>query len=362
MKAKTPAVRDVARTTLTVLCIVLLIAASFWILSPFLIPIIWANTIVIATWPILLWVQARLWGRRGPAVAVMTLMLLIIIVAPFSFAVATIADRADEIATLVKSMAAFSFPPPPDWLWTVPLAGPELVDRWQQLADLSSEELSGRIAPYAQGIGRWFVARAGSLGMMLLNFLMTVIISAILYAFGEKAAAMVLNFSRRLAGNRGEEAALLAAKAIRGVALGVVVTAIIQTALGGLGLVVTGVPAAALLTGVMFMLCLAQLGPGLVLLPAVIWLFWKDEVLWGSVLLVISVFAVTLDNFVRPFLIRKGANLPLIMIFAGVIGGLIAFGVVGLFIGPVVLAVTFTLLQRWISEGELQETGPPDGE
>jgi predicted PurR-regulated permease PerM len=102
------------------------------------------------------------------------------------------------------------------------------------------------------------------------------------------------------------------------------------------------------------MLCLAQIGPALVLVPALIWLYWKGSAIWGTVLLVFSILAVTLDNFVRPVLIRKGADLPLIMIFAGVIGGLISFGIIGLFIGPVVLAVTYTLLKAWVT-GNVRE-------
>jgi predicted PurR-regulated permease PerM len=183
---------------------------------------------------------------------------------------------------------------------------------------------------------------------------LTTIIAAIMYANGEIIRSGVLSFARRLAGPQGAEVAILAAKAIRGVALGVVLTAIIQAGLGGVGLAVTGVPAVALLTAVMFMLCLAQVGPALVLIPAVIWLYREDGALWGTVLLVFSLLAVTLDNFIRPVLIKKGADLPLIMIFAGVIGGLIAFGIIGLFIGPVVLAVTYTLLKAWVT-GSAQE-------
>ena len=281
---------------------------------------------------------------------------------PFRWLLLAIVDRASEISALVKSLATFRPPPQPEWLGGIPVVGPKLAERWQQFAALGPEELSARLEPYSRQAAAWFLAKAGSLGMLFLQFLLTVIISAILYATGEKAASGVLSFARRLAGHHGEEAAVLAAKAVRGVALGVVVTALIQTILGGIGLAVTGVPAAALLTGVMFMLCLAQIGPVLVLIPAVIWLFWKDGPLWGSVLLVLSVLAVTLDNFIRPVLIKKGADLPLIMIFAGVIGGLIAFGVIGLFIGPVVLAVTFTLLQAWVSDGGQQEAASSDRE
>jgi predicted PurR-regulated permease PerM len=188
--------------------------------------------------------------------------------------------------------------------------------------------------------------------MMFVQFLLTVIICAILYAGGEPAADAVRRFFRRLAGQKGDDMIVLAARAIRGVALGVVVTAVVQSLLGGIGLAVAGVPAAAVLTAIMFMLCIAQLGPALILFPAVAWLFWSDQTLWGSVLLVWSLVVVTLDNFLRPILIKKGADLPLLLIFAGVIGGLIAFGIIGLFIGPVVLAVTYTLLGAWVNGGD----------
>ena len=158
-------------------------------------------------------------------------------------------------------------------------------------------------------------------------------------------------FGRRLAGDRGETSMRLAGRAIRGVALGVVVTALVQSVLGGIGLAIAGVPFAALLTAVMFLLCIAQIGPLLVLAPAVIWLYWSGDSLWGTVLLVVSVVVVTLDNVLRPILISKGADLPLLLVFAGVIGGLISFGLIGIFVGPVVLAVTYTLLESWVREG-----------
>lgn len=121
---------------------------------------------------------------------------------------------------------------------------------------------------------------------------------------------------------------------------------------------ITGVPGAALLTAIMFMFCLAQIGPVLVVVPAVIWVYMKDGALWGTILLAFSIVTLAIDNIIRPIFIKKGANLPLIMVFAGVIGGLVAFGIVGLFIGPVVLAVTWTLLKAWVSGGasEQEET------
>jgi len=355
MNAKMPVTMDLTRTILAVLFIGALIAASFWILLPFLSAILWATTIVVTTWPVMLGLQAWLRGKRWLAVTAMTLLLLLVIIVPLSVAVATIVDKVGDIATWGKSLAAFTIPSPPGWLERFPIVGPKAAATWGQYAALPREELSARLTPYAGKILNWFAAQAGGIMLMFLQFLLTVIISAILYAKGETAASGIRSFARRLAGQRGENAVNLSAKAIRGVALGIVVTAIIQTSISGIGLVITGVPAAPVLTAVIFMLCLAQVGPPLVLIPAVIWLYSKDGVVWGTILLVVSIIAMTIDNVIRPVLIRKGADLPLVMIFAGVIGGLVAFGILGLFIGPVVLAVSFTLLESWVLGGGSEE-------
>jgi predicted PurR-regulated permease PerM len=190
--------------------------------------------------------------------------------------------------------------------------------------------------------------------------MLTVAISAILYATGETAGQAVLRFARRLASDRGEDTALLAAASIRGVALGVVVTAVAQSVLGGIGLAVVGVPAVALLSAVMFLLAIAQIGVIPVLAPAAIWLFWSGDTGWAIVLAIWTAFVGTMDNFLRPWLIKKGANLPMLLIFAGVVGGLIAFGLVGIFIGPVVLAVTYTLLGAWMDERSGRTRTPPE--
>ena len=205
------------------------------------------------------------------------------------------------------------------------------------------------VAPYAAKSVGWFVGQAGTFGMLLLNFFLRGVLAAGLYLQGETAAAAVRSFARRLAGQPGEEVAVLSAKAIRGVALGIVITALAQSTLGGLGLFCAGVPAAALLAAVMLLLCIMQVGPGLVLVPAAIWLFWRGEIFTGVVFSIWTVFVCTVDNFLRPFFIRKGVDLPVLLILAGVFGGLLAFGIIGLFIGPVILAVAYTLLRAWVS-------------
>ena len=355
--------RDITRTTLAVLFIGILIAASFWILYPFLTAIIWATMIVVTTWPLMLSVQKRLCGKRCLAVMVMTIVLLLVFIIPLALAIASIVERADEIVGWAQSLATFALPPLPAVIEHMPVVGPKIAARWNEITAIPPAELSQRLAPHARKVVGWLVAQAGSIGIMIVQFLLTVIISAVLYSTGETAAHGVRRFALRLAGHHGENAVILASRAVRGVALGVIITALVQSVLGGIGLALAGVPAVTLLTAVMFILCVAQIGPSLVLIPAVVWLYWQNQILWGSIMVAWTLVACTIDNFIRPFLIKKGADLPLLLIFAGVLGGLMAFGVIGLFIGPVLLTVTYTLLEVWVSRGEpdLQEHEPAGG-
>lgn len=349
-----------AHTLFIVLFIALLLAACVWILRPFLMPLLWATVIVIATWPVLRLIQRHLRNSRMLAVMVMAVLMLVTILLPVTAAVLTIGRHADEIAEHTRRLASETLPPAPDWLKRVPVVGDKLTQRWTEFAAHDPASRSERIAAYARQGLQWFAANAANVGGVMLRLLLTVVIAIILYAKGEGFREGMLRFARRLAGSQGEEVTVLAGKVVRSVVLGVVLTALLQTAVGATGLLVAGVPGVALLTAVMLILCLAQLGPVPVLLPAVIWLYWSGQPVWATVLAVIAFIAVTIDGVVRPFLIRQGADLPLLLIFAGVIGGLVAFGIIGLFIGPVILAVSYTLMNAWI-DGDRHDVKPlPD--
>jgi predicted PurR-regulated permease PerM len=290
----------------------------------------------------------------------MTTALLLLFFVPLSLAIATVVDNADTLVGWFKAASTFRFGEPPSWLASVPIVGARAAAYWRELAASGVEPLIAKVAPYAGTVASRVLREAGVIGAVGLQLLMTVAVSAILYATGETAGSAVLRFSRRLAGHRGETTALLAAASIRGVALGVVVTAVAQSLLGAIGLAVVGVPAVTLLAALMFLLAIAQIGVIPVLLPAVIWLFWSGDTVWAIVLAIWTVFVGTMDNFLRPWLIKKGANLPILLIFVGVVGGLIAFGLVGIFIGPVVLAVTYTLLGAWMDERPAHPRTPPE--
>lgn len=353
--------QDLAGTTLAVLFIGGLIGASLWIIGPFLPAIIWAATLVVATWPLMLRVQRFCGNRRGVAVLVMTLALLLVLVAPFWLAISTIVANAEQIGTWARMLLSLRVPEPPDWLAEMPLIGSRASEAWAGFTSAGVSELAPMLTPYAGEVSRWFVSAVGSLGGMFVQFLLTVAVAAVMYAGGEQAAAIALRFGNRLGGDRGARTVILAGQAIRGVALGVVVTALVQSIIGGVGLGVAGLPYAPVLAALMFILCLAQIGPAPVLIPAVIWMYYSShttmDTVRATVLLVFASVALTIDNFLRPILIRRGADLPILLILAGVIGGLIAMGLLGIFLGPTILAVAYTLLNAWMEEGDHGE--PP---
>ena len=336
---------DLARIVLAVLFIGGLIVASLWILRPFLGALVWAVMIVIPTWPLMLRAQGALGGRRWAAVTIMSLVLLLIFLVPVFAAIGTVVANADEIGAWARKLEGFRLPPPPAWLAGLPLVGERAATLWRGLGD---EALGVELAPYAHDAVRWVLARMGSLGALSVQFLLTVIAAAVLYAHGEYAARTALRFGARLAGEHGEGAVRLSAQAIRGVALGVVVTALAQALVGGVGLAIAGVPFAAVLTALIFLLAVAQIGGAPVLIVPIIWLYWSGSPGWGTFLLAVGLVTATIDNVVRPILIKRGADLPLLLIFAGVIGGLVSFGLIGIFVGPVVLAVGYTLLGAWL--------------
>ena len=347
---------DLARVVLGVLTIGGLMAATLWILYPFLGAIIWAIMIVVATWPMMLGLQRRV-GRRWIAVTIMSIALLLVLIVPLAAAVGTVITHVDDIVAWAKGLRDLQVPPPPSWLAGVPLVGERLVTFWKEVAAEGMQVLAARITPYAGAITSWFVGQVGSVGALFLQFLLTVIAAAVLYSNGEDAADWALRFGARTGGERGEVAVRLSGQAIRSVARGVVLTALLQALVGGIGVWLAGVPFATLLTALMFLLAVAQIGAGPVLAGATIWLYWSGSPGWGTFLLVITIIAATLDNVVRPILIKQGAaDLPLLLIFVGVIGGLITFGLIGIFIGPLVLAVTHTLLRAWLHDDAMQRT------
>jgi len=353
--------KDLTQITISVITILLLIVGSIWVFMPFVAALLWASIIVISTYNFMLKLQKLLWNNRGLAVTVMVLLILMVILVPIALVFGAIAMNMPAISGWFGSLSEMKLQLAPEWMAGIPIVGSQLANGWNQLASLNNDEIIKRIIPFLDDALKWFVAQAGGFGLFMIHFLITVIICGILYSKGEVAVTGIRKFAIRLAGERGDSIVTLAGQAVKAVTMGVVITAMIQSILGGLALWICGVPRPGLLTAIMFILGLTQIGAGPVLIPAVIWKYVSGDPVWGTILLILTIIVGGSDNFIRPFLIKRGADLPILLIFAGVIGGLIAFGIVGLFIGPVILAVTYTLLKAWVNEYEqnsVAETNP----
>jgi predicted PurR-regulated permease PerM len=345
---------ELPRITIAVVAILALLVSSLFIVQPLLGAVIWATMIVVATWPVLLNLQRWLWGKRALAVTVMTLGLFLLFAVPIGLAVGSVAGRLGELQS--GQLSNIAVPPPPGWVQKVPIVGSKIDTAWREVST-GQVDLTTKIQPYLRTIVAWLGRKAGSFLALVVQLIVIVIAAGILYANGEIAATGVRRFAERLAGERGDKVIVLAGQAIRGVALGVVVTAILQTALSGLGLWLFGIPQAAFLTAIIFLLCVAQVGPALVMIPAVIWMYSTGQSGRATLFLLWTLVCITMDNILRPILIKRGADLPLPLVFLGVIGGLIGFGLIGIFVGPVVLAVTYTLLVWWVVE-DPEHTSP----
>lgn len=342
--------RDLTSIVLSVLVLGVFLLSSYWVLKPFLPAFVWATLIVVASWRSMLKMEALFSGSRKMAVFIMTVILALFLLLPIAVASYAILHYVGDVQAIAQDIIMNGIPDPPSWLSNVPIVGPSIIEKWNQAAVIRREEAVKQIAPHVVDVITWFALQIGGFGHLLIHLLLTIIFSALLYANGERVAAATVHFAMRLAGRRAENIVVLAGQAIRAVGHGVILTALAQTFLALVGLVLARIPYAIIISTIVFLLSIIQIGAIVPLIGVTIWLFYSDQTLVAWLFLIWSIVVMTVDNFMRPYLIKRGADLPLLLIFAGVIGGVIAFGLVGIFIGPVILAVSYTWLQAWVNE------------
>jgi predicted PurR-regulated permease PerM len=216
------------------------------------------------------------------------------------------------------------------------------------------------VQPQLRALGGWLLSLVAGIGLGLLNFVAAVVIAGLLLAYSTGGGRLAQAFATRLVGERGPELAGLAEQTVRNVARGVLGTALIQSALAGTGFVVAGVPWAALLTLVCFLLGVVQIGPAIVLIGAVVYVFSTAGTLIGSLFLAWCVLVGLVDNVLKPLLIGRGSNVPMAVILAGVLGGLLAHGLIGLFVGPIVLALGYELFRAWLAGPSQEAVARPE--
>ncbi len=326
-------------------------AACLTVVAPFAIPLLWAIVLAVSTWPAYRRLRDLMGGHRRTAAALMALLLFLVLVGPIAVIIASLADDARALGDLVGEVTRdLQSPEPPPFLAGVPVIGPALDAAWREATANAGATLE-QARPYVGRASGWLLARGADLGEAVLEFLVAIVITGILYVTAEPATATLRRLVGRVGSQREVDLLDLAAQTIRGVAAGVIGSAFVQGVFASVGLLIAGAPAPVLLGFATFLTGVIQLPSALVLLPMAAWLGWHGDT-WQAVFLVVwaLAFVGTIDNVVRPYLISQGADLPFLLIFAGVIGGLLTWGFIGIFLGATLLAVSYKLFQNWLED------------
>jgi predicted PurR-regulated permease PerM len=327
--------------------LLILLAGCLLVLRPFLSALLWAVVLCSSSWPVYRRLLHWLGNRRTLAALVMTLGMILIILLPFLVVGMTLADNVKDLTAATKQMIQAGPPAPPAWLLKVPGVGQPVTDYWQSLAADTS-----KIWPEAQRLiepaSSWLLRGGLALGGGLIQLALSIFIAFFLFRDGVAAAGRLTNAVERIGGERGRHLLVVAGNTVRGVVYGILGTALAQAVATGIGFLIAGVPGVALLALLTFFASIVPVvGTALTWLPAAFWLFHQGATGWGIFMLVWGVGVTNIDNFVKPWLISQGSNLPFILIFFGVMGGALTFGFIGVFIGPTLLAVGYRLVEEW---------------
>ena len=345
---------------ITLALLTLLVGGCYLVLAPFLSAVLWAIVLCCTTWPAFRRLVRAMGGRSGLAAAATTLIVAIVLLAPLAIVVVTLADNANELLQSSRRMLERGVPGLPSWIERLPFVGPRLAAYWAVVTTEGAAGVLSELGKYIVPLRELALAGGAALGHGILQLTLSILIAFFLYRDGEAASMHLHTWARRIAGDRGDPLLLIANNTMRNVVYGILGTALAQGTLAAIGLWMAGVPAAPLLGLVTFFLSPIPVGPPLVWLPAAIWLFYHDSPGWAVFMLIWGFAAVSsIDNVIRPLIISRGSNLPFVMVLLGILGGVVAFGVIGIFLGPTLLAIAYSLLIEWNElDSPLRSTRP----
>ncbi|MFA7944843.1 AI-2E family transporter [Pseudomonas brenneri] len=327
--------------------LLVLFGASFWVMAPFWSALFWGAVLAFASWPLMRLLTRALGGRESLAAGILTLGWMLLVAVPLVWLGFNLADHVRDAVTLIKDVQVDGLPEAPTWLGSIPFVGERLVGMWDSI-DQQGAALMVTIKPYLGQVGNWLLARSAQIGGGILELTLSLVFVFFFYRDGPRLAMFVHRLLERLIGERAGYYIDLVAGTVQRVVNGVIGTAAAQALLALIGFLIAGVPGALVLGIVTFLLSLIPMGPPLVWIPATAWLVWKGDYTYAVFLGVWGTFIISgVDNVLKPYLISRGGNLPLVIVLLGVFGGLIAFGFIGLFIGPTLLAVAYSLLTDW---------------
>jgi len=317
------------------------------VLTPFFSAILWAAILVFTTWPVFLQLRTRLGGHGRWAAGLMVALTSLVVVLPLGLAAPDSAAEVNNLRTLVQDAIRAGLPHAPGWVGDIPVIGNTLTDLWNRWADDLSV-LGEALRPYLGLIAEGGFVLLLGVAQGVLLFLVALFVAFFFYVHGEPIAARLAVILHRIAGDRAERLIAVTGATVRGTVYGILGTALVQGILTSLGLWVSGVPRPVLLGAVAGLLSVLPIGAPMVWIPASLWLLGTDQIGWGIFMAIWGAVAISgSDNIIRPWFIARGAQLPFLLTVLGILGGAVAFGLLGIFLGPALLAVGYTLMNEW---------------
>ncbi|MBV8916128.1 MAG: AI-2E family transporter [Acetobacteraceae bacterium] len=324
------------------------IAVGCWlVLQPFLSAIFWAAILVFTTWPVFTWLRYRLGGRGTWAAAIMVLLTSVLIVLPLALAAPAGADDVNLLRKAIEDQLAAGLPEAPSWVSRIPVVGPTIAGYWNEwAADLS--RVVDVFRPYFGMIAESGLKVMLNIASGLLQFILALVVAFFFYATGDTLADHLERIMHRIAGERAPRLIEVTGATVRGTVYGILGTAVVQGLLTTFGLWLSGVPRPLLLGAIAGFIAVLPIGAPVVWIPAALWLIGTGHMAWGIFLGAYGLLIVSgSDNVIRPYFIARGAKLPFLLTILGVLGGAIAFGLLGIFLGPVLLGMGFMLVAEF---------------
>ncbi len=328
--------------------IAILVVAAFLIVMPFIMVILWGVIIAVAVFPAYEYLVAKLGGRRKLTSTLLAILALAALLIPSANFFGGAFDGVKSVATRLHE-GTLVVPPPPESVGEWPLVGDDIASIWSQ-ASANLEATLERYEPQVRAFAAWMLSAAGGLALGVLQFVISIIIAAVFLATAASGKDAAVRVATRFIGDRGVALTTLIEKTMRSVAIGVIGIAIIQALLGGVGMALAGVPAAALWTLLILILAVLQLPPLLIMGPAAIYVFANASIVTAVIFLVWAIIVSFSDAFLKPLLLGRGVDVPMLVVLLGAIGGVMLLGIIGLFVGAVILAVVYQLSVRWLED------------
>jgi predicted PurR-regulated permease PerM len=341
------------------LALVALVAGILLVLRPFVSSVLWAIVLTYSTWPVFEHVRSSLRGNSTYAAVAMTALLATVILLPITILGLSLGDSVAPVAEAIRAWWARGLPEPPAWLQGLPLIGTSLHTYWAGLTH-DSAKLGSEIQRLLEPLRHWLLSGGLQIGAGLVYLVLSVVLAFFFYRDGDAAALASARALQRIAGSRAARLTAVAGGTIRSVVYGILGTAFAQAILAATGLWIAGVPGALLWGMLTFFLSVVPVGPPLVWGGAVLWLVSEGSIGWAVFMAVWGFFGISgIDNIIKPYLISRGSRLPFILTLLGVLGGALAFGFIGVFLGPLLLALGYRLLQEWVATEHEPALPPP---